>query len=422
MVSSFFSSRLNARWLSFIALWLIISLFVVGCADSGSGSGSPADTALRVERYAVPLPATPAEWGAGDLVLGGYGSDLFLSPVDSGLFYLLPDRGPNVNGFSKESKIFPYPAYRPHVCLFRLEGGELVYERMIEFRDSAGASFSGIPASAGDGVTGEVAYGPEGCTLREERMGLDPEGLFVLPDGSFWVSDEYGPYIMHFSAEGRVQRILSPFNGTLPAHLAKRRPNRGSRGADWISGWRASLCGHAEPALHSRCIDEGPGGDIPLLRIDVSGSGVVVEEFTYRLDGPRMMVSALAYISDTVLLVLERDGQSLAEWDSVVGAETPVRKLIYQVRLVEEDRSIEKRLLYDLLEVIPGYRHDKPEGIAYRAGWLYVANDDDFRMTSRADIREYSPDHLPDTLWVGKVLGGSVDESVLYRVRMPLLD
>jgi glycerophosphoryl diester phosphodiesterase len=38
---------------------------------------------------------------------------------------------------------------------------------------------------------------------------LDPESLVRMPDGSFWIGDEFGPFLIHVSAEGRV--LESPY-------------------------------------------------------------------------------------------------------------------------------------------------------------------------------------------------------------------
>lgn len=56
-------------------------------------------------------------------------------------------------------------------------------------------SFSGFPdlpvaTYTGDGFGGD---GPGG-----KRIPVDSEGLYVNDDSSFWVSDEYGPYICEF--------------------------------------------------------------------------------------------------------------------------------------------------------------------------------------------------------------------------------
>ena len=54
----------------------------------------------------------------------------------------------------------------------------------------------------GDGFGGP---GPGG-----RRIPVDSEGLVLASDGGFWVSDEYGPYIYHFSAQGRMTQAIMP--------------------------------------------------------------------------------------------------------------------------------------------------------------------------------------------------------------------
>lgn len=41
------------------------------------------------------------------------------------------------------------------------------------------------------------------AVLETDRYGLDSEGLVALKDGTFWVSDEYGPHIIHFDTTGK---------------------------------------------------------------------------------------------------------------------------------------------------------------------------------------------------------------------------
>ena len=70
--------------------------------------------------------------------------------------------------------------------------------------------FPDLPSATyqGDGFGGA---GPGG-----HRISIDSEGLVVAKDGSFWVSDEYGPYIYKFSPEGKMLQAIQPPNAFLP--------------------------------------------------------------------------------------------------------------------------------------------------------------------------------------------------------------
>jgi hypothetical protein len=91
--------------------------------------------------------------------------------------------------------------------------------------------FSGLVNSVAP--TGEQIETLKGIKLAKDPDGYDPEGLVALPDGSFWVSDEYGPFVTHFTAQGREISRLSPYKTgpeALPAELKNRVPNRGMEG------------------------------------------------------------------------------------------------------------------------------------------------------------------------------------------------
>ncbi|KAF9480369.1 hypothetical protein BDN70DRAFT_832977 [Pholiota conissans] len=50
----------------------------------------------------------------------------------------------------------------------------------------------------------------------EPHLTLDIEGIVLNADGSYWLSDEYGPYIYHFSAAGALIQTLQPPAAILP--------------------------------------------------------------------------------------------------------------------------------------------------------------------------------------------------------------
>lgn len=70
--------------------------------------------------------------------------------------------------------------------------------------------FSPLPVATfkGDGFGGA---GPGG-----KAIPIDGEGLVLNKDGSFWVSDEYGPYIYKFSPTGAMLEAIRPPNAILP--------------------------------------------------------------------------------------------------------------------------------------------------------------------------------------------------------------
>lgn len=226
--------------------------------------------------------------------------------------------------------------------------------------------------------------------IREEMLflihksgGLIRRVLALAPDGSFWISDEYGPYLIHFNAQGEWLEELSPFNGRMPVHYAKRRPNRGMEGLCMnTSGSR--LYGILQAPLDSI---EGAlslfADHLPLFVYSLTDS--TWNEYAYPLDNGENGVSELCFVNDSTLWVLERDGRFPDEKGKSC-------KLIYEIILpVTSSKDIvrlKKTRVLDIVEAIPGYSHDKAEGICFINDTTFcVVNDDDFGINSpeRAD-------------------------------------
>src|SRR5262245_12364333 len=172
----------------------------------------------------------------------GYGSAIAFAPNGGREFYLLTDRGPNID-FPAGNKGFPIPDYNPQIVKAHLEGDRLRVDGTIPLRRNDGTLMTGLPVGPNVcGDTGEKALHLDGTEIGFDPQGIDSEGLVVLDDGTFWTSDEYGPFLSLFSAEGREQKRLSPCNGGLPEVYKKRRPNRGMEGltmtpdGQWLVG------------------------------------------------------------------------------------------------------------------------------------------------------------------------------------------
>ncbi|CAE6401815.1 unnamed protein product, partial [Rhizoctonia solani] len=48
------------------------------------------------------------------------------------------------------------------------------------------------------------------------KISVDAEGLVLNTDGSFWTSDEYGPYIYRFGENGTLLQVIQPPTAILP--------------------------------------------------------------------------------------------------------------------------------------------------------------------------------------------------------------
>lgn len=152
--------------------------------------------------------------------------------VYSGTLYGLPDRGWNTNGtngfVSRVHKFAIELTLQPGATAQSPSPPnlQLTYQDTILFTDpsgqlttgldpdqSGGLQFPGFPVLptatyVGDGFGGA---GPGG-----KAVSIDAEGLVVDKDGSFWVSDEYGPYVYKFDATGLMTMAITPPAAVLP--------------------------------------------------------------------------------------------------------------------------------------------------------------------------------------------------------------
>jgi hypothetical protein len=286
----------------------------------------------------------------------------------------------------------------------------------IELKTESGRKLTGIPNPPGTGGTGETAVGPRNTPLSPDAHGVDSEGLVALPDGTFWVPGEYGPYLLHLDANGVTLEWLSPFGGgprSLPAVFARRRPNAGTEGLSALPD------GHTLVGVMQAPLDNpaAVGRTSRTLRIlfFVTRTGET-RQYLYLLEPNPSAgttsangVSEIAAVTDTSFLVLERD--SSFPGDTANPATT---KRIYRISLAgapdvsdpgngamgrrvgnktldalspaelhaNQIIPVRKALILDLLSLPGGYPHDKPEGLALIGGrTLAIVNDDDFGVT-----------------------------------------
>lgn len=250
-------------------------------------------------------------FGGVSLSGGGYGSSLYPDPGHPGEFYGLEDRGPNVSPSSPANlDVEPIPSFDPAIGLFRFAGdGRAVLLRRIPLRDAQGHPYSGLVNS--QNPTGEIIQDLSGQVMADDPNGYDSEGLVALPDGTFWVSDEYGPFITHFNARGRAIQRLSPLDGSLPRELAYRVPNRGLEGLTITPDGR-TLVAMMQSALQQPDINGANAKKIAPLRIVTYDLHThAVHEYLYLLHDPATTgtaVSEITALSDTKFLVDERDG------------------------------------------------------------------------------------------------------------------
>ena len=276
-----------------------------------TGSDSFTYTASNaVQLWKTNLPSL-GTFGGVTVTGGGYGSSLTAVPgsATGDEYYGLTDRGPNVGG-PGGIKIEPIPNFTPSIGKFKmLPDGTAQLEATITLKTPVGTPYSGHVNSAAS--TGETITDLNGNVIPPDSTGYDPEGLVALTDGTFWISDEYGPFITHFDATGKQIGRLSPYDGSLPKELAVRVPNKGMEGLT-VTPDGTMLVGIMQNALQQPDLVGSAAADptkIVMNRIvTYTFATGAVHEYIYLMEGSNG-VSEITAVTNTTFVVDERDGK-----------------------------------------------------------------------------------------------------------------
>jgi hypothetical protein len=210
-----------------------------------------------------------------------------------------------------------------------------------------------------DGACAAAATLPAGYTCPAPDRVLtgwdfDVESFQIAPDGTFWFGDEFGPFLLHTDASGRLLAapvptpgVMSPSNPTLPPGGTPNLAN--SKG---FEGMAISPNGHTlYPMLEGPVAEDTTAGlpaDLRIFEVKLERDGTRAR-FTgnvsrYRLEHPANAIGDFIAVNDHQFLVIERDN----------GAGPTARfKAIFLADLRDRDRDgyVDKDLLVNLMAV-----------------------------------------------------------------------
>ena len=244
--------------------------------------------------------------------------------------------------------MFTDPTFNPQIGLFQLAGGKAVLRKTIVLKDARRHGVQRAPEPGDedrrergedrgpvrqpdrpDPAVHRAGHQPDGQLDPDD--GYDSEGLVALPDGTFWVSDEYGPFITHFDTNGKEIERLSPWGADA---TARHRPRRHRAPAAARAAAAHQEQGHGGPHRHARRPDAGrhhavgadrarlrPGSNgktvkpanvapVRIVTVDLQDQGDARVPLPAHQPGATTgsAVSEITALSDTKFLVDERDG------------------------------------------------------------------------------------------------------------------
>ena len=339
--------------------------------------------------------------------VGGFGSAITYTGVGN-RYLAVPDRGPADGATSYLDRYYMFdiklaPGATPAVSV-SLSQATLLTNDLGELLTGSAAAFDATNSPAG--------------------RRFDPEGIVMSGKGTFFVSDEYGPFIYELGAGGdrhKVKpvppRFLISTPGTTPAtelppfNTSGRQANRGMEGLA-ISPDGKKLYGLMQNALiQDGALDSKNGRigmNVRLLELDLESHQT--RELVYVLQDARNGLCEILAIDDHQFLVLERDGTAGAKAASkrIYKIDISAASDVSQVDALPTGAlpagvvPVAKTLFLDLLDPAFGLAGaafpEKIEGLAFGPPLadgrlsLLVTSDNDFKSAQPSQVFAFAVD------------------------------
>jgi hypothetical protein len=173
---------------------------------------------------------------------------------------------------------------------------------------------------------------------------FDIESFRRAKDGTFWFGDEFGPFLLHTDARGRVLEAPYPLPGVIspdnpfggPANLPS------SRGFEGMAITPSGKTLH--PMLEGALTTDSDQRRLRIYEFSLRIRSYTGREWWYRLEAMGNAIGDLTAVSERDLLVIERD--------NLQGADARFKRIIL-VNLDERDGDgfLVKHELVDLLDI-----------------------------------------------------------------------
>lgn len=273
----------------------------------------------------------------------------------TGTLRTLPDRGPNNVGPFKSTTDYANRVHEHAIKLVPGKGLTITPTGGFLLKDQTGQPFTGMDPGANVVERGGVRYPSPASGEGAGKLSLDSEAIAYLPDGSFYVSDEYAAGVYLFDKAGTLTGAIQTVPALLPIKKgqlnfgAEKAPDQGRRNNQGLEALTISPDGKRLIAvLQSATVQDSTSNnatrnntrvlvyDISKTRLPKAPIGHYALQLpTVRENGDGQAADVTAAqseavaLSDTRLLVLARDGNGRGKG----AANAPVYKSILLVDL-----------------------------------------------------------------------------------------
>jgi glycerophosphoryl diester phosphodiesterase len=250
----------------------------------------------------------------------------------NGTFWAMPDNG---FGSKKNSADFLLRVYLVKPAFETANGGagDVKIKRFISLRDPQHK------------ISFPIVHG----STRERLLtgaDFDIESIVRQPDGTFWIGEEFGPFLLHVSRSGKVLSAPVPFVGGKspdnPTLATGETPTIGSsRGFEAMAGSKDGR--YLYPILEGAFTADANQRRRVVYEFDTKKNKYTKKTWAYETDTDADFVGDAHLLGRHKLVVLERDN---------VDGPQAVIKRVYTVELDRKEHGFaRKRLLIDLLKI-----------------------------------------------------------------------
>ena len=174
---------------------------------------------------------------------------------------------------------------------------------------------------------------------------FDPESFVKAADGTFWIGEEFGPYILHVDENGTLLEapyaypgVKSPSNPTLDDEQPNLRNSKGFEAMAWDGRYLYPIFeGYLDNAKDKR--------ERVISQFDTETGEYTGKTWTYLAEGDDALIGDAFLTKDGRLLVLERD--------DFRGSDAELKKVfeVADFKDTEAGTTVNKALMADLLDI-----------------------------------------------------------------------
>ncbi len=206
---------------------------------------------------------------------------------------------------------------------------------------------------------------------------FDIESFVIAADGTFWVGEEFGPFLLHFDATGKLLEapIPTPNNGTNPSQGFVRSPQNPDildqpekANLARSSGYEGLAISPDKTKLYALLEGTVAGDPEDALRIyefDLASKQFTGIKGLYRKESPDHPIGDFTVINENEYLVIERDNFS---------GDAAEFKKIFKIDLSQQDANgyVAKEEVVDLLNISDPQDLNRDSSINFRFPFITI--------------------------------------------------